>query len=63
MGNAEPNRLDQPPGDHLHVEAAIGRLDELDTVGIDDAVKVYEDIHRSLSSALEGSTEAPRAPE
>jgi len=38
------------------VKAAVSRLADLDSVGLDGSVQVYEDIHRALSAALEGDT-------
>lgn len=63
MGAADLNQPAEPLTDDPHVQAAVDRLTELDTVGTDGSVAVYEDIYRSLSSALEGSTGTPPAPE
>ncbi len=68
MGEVEVNQPSQPPSDDPRVQVALGRLAELDTIGIDASVAVYDDIHRSLSAALEGpapdgGTDPPRAPE
>ncbi len=37
------------------VEVAVSRLADLDSLGLDGAVEVYDDIHRALSAALEGN--------
>lgn len=73
MAEVEVNQPRQPPRDDARVQVALGRLAELDTIGIDASVAVYDDIHRSLSAALEGpalegpapdgGTEPVRAPE
>jgi hypothetical protein len=44
------------------VEAAVARLEELDGSDLQGAVEIYEHIHRSLTSALEGDATAQPSP-
>lgn len=39
------------------VDAAIGRLDELDTRPVDEHAAVYDDVHRRLGAVLGGSAD------
>lgn len=59
MGDVEQNQVGQPASVEAQVQAAVRRLDDLETVGIDGSLQVYDDIHRLLSSALDGSTDLP----
>jgi hypothetical protein len=43
------------------VDAALGRLDELDERPLDEHADVYGDIHRSLGSVLDGGAQDPGA--
>ncbi len=60
MDQERPSSPSGTPNESGQVEAAVARLTELDAVGPEAAVEVYEDIHRSLSAALEGDAEPPR---
>lgn len=63
MPNAEPSRAGEAPGGSGQVETALSRLAELDSVSFDGAVQVYDDIHRSLSAALDGDCPLRPVPE
>ena len=43
----------------LAVDAALRRLEELDERPVDEHVAVYEDVHRQLTEALDGSADSP----
>lgn len=44
------------------VEAALARVDELDHSDLQGTVEIYEQIHNSLSAALEGDADIQPAP-
>jgi hypothetical protein len=39
------------------VDAALGRLDELDRRPVDEHAAVYDDLHRRLGSVLDGNAD------
>ena len=63
MRDGEPGQLEDAPSVSQRVETALSRLAELDSVGFERSVEVYEDIQLSLSAALEGDEEPSPTPQ
>ena len=63
MRDGEPGQLEDAPSVSQRVETALSRLAELDSVGFEESVEVYEDIQLSLSAALDGDEEPPPPPQ
>ena len=57
MRDGEPGQLEDALNGSQRVETALSRLAELDSVGFERSVEVYEDIQLSLSAALDGDEE------
>jgi hypothetical protein len=63
MRDGEPGQLEGAPSGSQRVETALSRLAELDSVGFERSVEIYEDIQLSLSAALDGDEEPAPTPQ
>ena len=63
MRDGEPGQLEDAASGSQRVETALSRLAELDSVGFEESVEVYEGIQLSLSAALDGDEEPPPTPQ
>ena len=63
MRDSKPGHAEGAPSGSSRVETALSRLAELDSIGFEGSVEVYEDIQLSLSAALDGDEESTPTPQ